>query len=166
MSCGIFHYNPSPLINKHQHVLIQTNPTESFSMTPPNANSPNTSTQPPSAPSNLPSALQSTRSTSRHGLAFPQASSPNIFHNHPSQSKAISTNTKIIFVPLNTTKISSTTSTPSKNSAHTTFSTPSSTSTPRPPNHTPAKQDNSSSTIHVGTNTFMASVDPPIIGTI
>ena len=153
MACGIFHYSPAPPLNNHQHVPIQTNPTEYFAITPPNANLPNTSMRQPSAMSNIPSSLPSTRATSRHGLVFTQASSQNIFHNTPSLSKATSTKNKIIFVPLNIIKIYSTASTQIKNSTPTTFLPPSSTLNPRPPNHTPTKQDNSRSSLHVGTNT-------------
>ena len=48
-------------------------------------------------------------------------------------------------------------STPSKNSAPTTSSLPSLASTLRPPHHTPTKQDNFRSSLHVGTNTYLSS---------
>ena len=53
--------------------------------------------------------------------------------------------------------ISLTISTPSNNRDLTTSSLPSWTSTPRPPNHTPTKQDDSRSSLHVGTNTYLSS---------
>ena len=60
--------------------------------------------------------------------------------------------------PLNFIKLSSTTSTPSKNSAPITFSLPSLTATTLPPNHTPTKQDDSWFSLHAGNNTFLSSI--------
>ena len=145
---------PSPPLNNHQNAPIQTKPTEFSAMIPPNTNSPNTSTQQPSASSSLPSYPPSTKATSRHGLAFLQALSPNIFQKHPSQWKSTSTKSKIIFFPLNHINISLKMSNPKKNNAPTTSSLPSSISTPRLPNHTPTKQDYFRSSLHVVTNTY------------
>ena len=80
-ACGMYHYNPAPLLNNHQHVPIQTKPTVFSAITPPNAISPNTSMRKPSALSNIPSSPPSAKANSRHGLVFTQASYPNIFHN-------------------------------------------------------------------------------------
>ena len=67
------------------------------------------------------------------------------------------TKNKRIFVSPNHTTISSTTSTPRKNSAPTTTLLASLTSTPRPPSHTPTEQNNFWSSIHTGTSTFSSS---------
>ena len=124
-------------------------------MTKPNTNSPNTSTRQPLYPSNLTSSPLSTGATIRHGLAFPQALSPNIFHSPPSRLKTTLIKSKRIFVPLTLNTISLATSTQSKNSAPTTFSPPSSTSTPLLQNHNPTKQDYSRSSLHAGINIYL-----------
>ena len=87
---------------------------------------------------------------------FCKALSPNIFPNLPSQLRATSTKNKRILVPPNHINISSTTSTPSKNSSPTTSSLPSSTSNPRPPNNTPTKQDDSWYSLHVVINKYLS----------
>ena len=79
-------------------------------MAQPNANSPNTSTRQPSSPSNIHLLTPSTGATSRHGLTFPQALSPNIFHDPHLRWKAAFIKSKRISVPLTLIRLSSTTS--------------------------------------------------------
>ena len=61
---------PVPPLNNHQRAPTQTKQTASSAKTLPNANSPNTFTLQPSAPSSPPSLPPSTTATSLHGPVF------------------------------------------------------------------------------------------------